>query len=114
MNFAFAVQQDLINAILDFLFKPGFTSIPGLIGSHQEIKNVITAARSGGILIWPNFALPRIQAWVKERGRPSIYWNLFHALFEKRGRRTRGLLYIRPTLAVVAIIVLVVIAALLL
>jgi len=114
VNFAFAVQQDLINAILDFLFKPGFTSIPGLIGSHQEIKNVITAARSGGILIWPNFALPRIQAWVKERGRPSIYWNLFHALFEKRGRRTRGLLYIRPTLAVVAIIVLVVIAALLL
>lgn len=114
VNFAFAVQQDLINAILDFLFKPGFTSIPRLIGSHKEIKNIITAARNGGILIWPNFALPRIQAWVKERGRPAIYWNLFHALFEKKGQRTRGLLYVRPTLVVLAIIILVVIAVLLL
>ena len=111
VNFAFAVQQDLVAAILDFLLKPGFTSIPRLIRSRREIKNIVTAARNGGILIWPNYALPRIQSWVEERGRPVIYWNLFHALFEKKGRRTRGLLYIRPTLAILTIVIFIMLIA---
>ncbi len=107
VNFAFAVQKDLINAIFDFLFKRSLTSIPKLIGSMGDIRLMLKLMK-GGIAMCPDFILQRIKPWVKKKGRFNIYPKLIQAAFEGKWKKPRGLLYVRSTIIVVAILSLLV------
>jgi hypothetical protein len=107
VNFAFAVQKDLINAIFDFLFKRSLTSIPKLIGSMGDIRLMLKLMK-GGIAMCPDFILQRIKPWVKKKGRFNIYPKLIQAAFEGKWKKPRGLLYVRSTIIVVAILALLV------
>jgi len=111
-NYLIAMDGRLLKTYLS-IAKASLSSSPlGYIGALRPLLDLQVSISDEDLSVWPVEATKDLAGWVEREGVGSILLRLSRAVFRRRSRMSRGLLYVRETvLAALALIVLIALLA---
>ena len=111
-NMVIGLRLSALRALGDLLAIRRFANPLRLFGAIRPLLRVIREMKGGGIVVYPDRLFVELEKWIQHIGRPRIYRTLLQINFDRRPR-TRGLLYVKETIAA-AIAVIAIVAAIVL